>query len=135
MFTTTIDTPSAFSFRSDVVFDLPWSGFSMSLVEVSGDSQEGDSELIARQTPTASVANDKEDITFTNAIKRTRVDPSQSDDENPKYVFLLQEEYATFIFNEVAKVSELNNLCARVSLSLNVKRRGQKAAAPPVRPK
>lgn len=89
MFTTTIDTPSAFSFRSDVVFDLPWSGFSMSLVEVSGDSQEGDSELIARQTPTASVANDKEDITFTNAIKRTRVDPSQSDDENPKYVFLL----------------------------------------------
>jgi hypothetical protein len=90
MFATTIDTPNAFTFRSNVVFDLPWTGFSMSLVEVSGDAQAlGDSELIARQTPTTSVANDKEDITFSNAIKRTRVDPTQSDDENPKYVFLL----------------------------------------------
>jgi hypothetical protein len=31
----------------------------------------------------------------------------------------------------VAKVSELNNLCARVSLQLNVRRRGQKASLAP----
>ena len=121
MFTTTIDTPNAFTFRSDVVFDLPWSGFSMMLVEASNDSQEGDSEILAKSTPATNVANDKEDITFSNSISRTRVDPSQSGDENPIFVFMLLEEYATYIFHEVASVSELSNLCLRASVQLNVK--------------
>ena len=130
VFTTTIDTRSAFSLRADVVFDLPWSGFSMELVEASG-SQDGDAEVLARSGRTYSVANDKEDITYSNSIRNTRVDPAQSGDEDPVYVFMLQEEYATYIFNEVASVSELDNLCLRASLQLKIKRKGQRAAAIP----
>jgi hypothetical protein len=86
--TTIIDTQDSFVFSSNIVFDMPIAGMSMKLVEYSGD-QEGDSELIARQSPLASIGNDKEDATFASSIKRAKVDPSQSDDENAKYMFLL----------------------------------------------
>ena len=123
---TTIDVQDSFRFYANIAFDLPIAGLSMSLVEYSGD-EEGDSELIARQQPLTSIANDKEDQTFATAIKRVAVDPSQSDDANAKYMFLLYEEQATYIFSEVAKVADSSNLCLPLSLEMQVKRRGRKA--------
>ena len=48
--TTMIDTQDPFIFSSNIAFDMPIAGMSMRLVEYSGDA-EGDTELIARQSP------------------------------------------------------------------------------------
>ena len=122
---TTIDTQDPFVFSANLAFDMPLAGMSMSIVEYSGD-QEGDSELIARQNPLSSISNDKEDATLSTSIKRVRVDPSQSEDENAKYMFLLYEEQATYIFNEVAKIAETSNLCLRMSLQMSIRKKSQK---------
>jgi len=135
MLPTVLDVKDPFSLEVEVAFDVHMADFNIELVlfdaagaETATDEDPADWAVVAKQTPLMNLS-DNDDETFIRSIPRIHLKPHDEEGSGLKYMLTIEEKQAFYLFNEVSRSMNIDELCLPLIFKMQVLKEDSKNAS------